>query len=114
MGKSMKLLRNSKGQFIRIKTQEDYMFLFQMQDKYIQDLFNRVTTLEKTLLTNSELKQEWKGEFAPNLGHDPYNPFPFPTNTKEELWEKIMDILEEHDAALPIQATNKLLALLVK
>ena len=90
---NMKLLRNSKGQFIRIKTQEDYMFLFQMQDKYIQDLFNRVTTLEKTLLTNSELKQEWKGEFAPNLGHDPYNPFPLPTNTKE-LRERLHNVLE--------------------
>ena len=38
-----------------------------------------------------EPKEEWKGEFAPNLGHDPNNPFPLKKEPKEK-WCKDLDI----------------------
>jgi diadenosine tetraphosphate (Ap4A) HIT family hydrolase len=54
----MKKPQNYKGQFVRIKTQDDYMFLFQMQDKYIQNLFNMVAELQKKVKKLETQKQK--------------------------------------------------------
>ncbi|MCR4313543.1 MAG: hypothetical protein NUV58_04805, partial [Candidatus Roizmanbacteria bacterium] len=37
---------------------------------------------------HTEKGEEWKGEFAPNLGHDPNNPFPLGTTLKPEDFEE--------------------------
>lgn len=49
--------------------------------------------LENDWIFSKPKKIKWVGEFAPNLGHDPNNPFPFKTKPEScEVFNRVVPL----------------------